>query len=138
MTPLSNPFLAEQQELPFGAETRTGDEFSYITPVPASSPGRKAASVPESVVKLAQAALDGLHYDGGITHTGKHRFEAGQEERRDRFVKAMRNAGAHTNPPCSVSVVTGPRDGDHLTVTWTAGKRRGARGAGAPAGNDVS
>lgn len=111
------------------------DEFSDIVGTPMAGPRRKARAVPSaSIIALAQKAFDGVpdpDRPGEVTHTMKYTFAEG-DPRRDAFVTQMRSAGPYTTPPCSLSVNTGPKDGDHLTVRWTAGRKRG-KPASAPA-----
>lgn len=85
--------------------------------------------VPDSIVQLAQRSLNGMiHPDDPkkIMHAMTHQFQPGEEAKRDAFVKHMRNAGMHTTPPSSVTVVTDPdRNGNDLRVAWRTGARRG-------------
>lgn len=89
----------------------------------------KVEPVPDSIVKLAQLSLDGVPHPQDAEkrlHVRTHQFKPGEEAKRDAFVKHMRNAGMHTNPVSSVTVVTDPdRNDNHLKVSWRAGKRRG-------------
>lgn len=88
----------------------------------------KVPDVPAAVVKLAQASYDGVTNakdpEGEKLHVMRHRF--GSDKEAEAFAKHMKNAGLHTTPLTSVSVVTDPdNSGDNRTVTWKAGARRG-------------
>jgi len=89
----------------------------------------KVQPVPYSVVKLAQRSLDGMQHPDDpdkVLHVMNHQFQPGEEGKRDAFVKHMRNAGMHTTPVSSVTVVTDPdHTGNDLLVAWRAGARRG-------------
>src|SRR5215471_21402564 len=65
---------------------------------------RKIVPVPKTVVALAQQAFDGVKLeDGTILHTLE--FSFGTVERAEAFAKHMKNAGDHTTPLSSVTVV---------------------------------
>jgi hypothetical protein len=84
---------------------------------------------PDSIVTLAQRSWDGVGDGEEKMHVLRHQFKDGETEKRDRFIKLLKAAGAHTVPPTSVSVVTDPeRNGNEHLVAWKAGQRRG-RGA---------
>ena len=102
----------------------------------------KVPPVPAQIVKLAQDAYDGrtlmdpqgkpVTDDEGnpvITHNLRHDFK-GDEKRAEAFAKHMKNAGLHTTPLTSLSVVIDPDDdGNKSVVAWRATKRRGRQTA---------
>jgi hypothetical protein len=115
----------------------------------------KTEPVPEAIVSLAQKSYDGFTHpkDPALKlHAMELKFET--PERAARFAVHMRNAGAHTVPPSSVTVVVDParkrvdkldEQGKPVTneagktvrvpgpavdpckVAWLAGKRRGRK-----------
>ena len=89
----------------------------------------KVQPVPRSITELAQRSLDGVMLTDGsgkVLHVMNHQFQPGEEGKRDAFIKHMRNAGMHTAPASSVTVVTDPdHTGNDLLVAWRAGARRG-------------
>lgn len=105
------------------------DPFAGIqgTPVVTAKP---VQPVPPSIVRMAQEVLNGITLDDGtVTHTKRYTFPAGQEALRDAFVRNMRNAGAWTEPPSTVTVTVNPDgiDGGDMTVSWRAGRKRAKR-----------
>lgn len=88
---------------------------------------------PEAVLKLAQLSWDGVGNGDEKKHVLRHQFKDGEEEKRDRFIQLLKNAGQHTTPRTTVTVVTDPdreTPANELLVAWKAGVRRG-RGAAA-------
>jgi hypothetical protein len=118
----------------------------------------KIEDVPEQIVKLAQASLDGQPKPddpGVLMHAMQFTFtseptDAENVAKATAFAKHMRNAGAHTKPPSSITVLQDPervkvqatengeplfRDGKPVMVpgpavnpakvAWRAGARRG-------------
>lgn len=96
----------------------------------------KIPDVPAEIVRQAQRSYDGvpLKKDGKeirdedgnvvVTHNLHHTFPS--EEMAAAFAKHMKNAGLHTTPKASVTVVIDPLEKqDKKTVGWKAGKRRG-------------
>lgn len=97
----------------------------------------KVTPVPDHIVALAQASYDQgtnkeFDFAGLIKDADKAVATAAE------FAKHMRNAGNHTTPQTSVSVVIGPEDFDadgeriklaDTVVRWKAGKRRGKAAA---------
>ena len=70
---------------------------------------QKIEPVPEPIVKLAQKSLDGAVHPGNPElrlHSMQLTFDS--EAKAAAFAKHMRNAGAHTSPPSSVTVVIDP------------------------------
>lgn len=102
------------------------DEFSDITPRPVRALKEKPLTpVPASIVKLAQAALDGLpdpDYPDQVVHSASHTFRPGEEQRAERFAGHMKNAAGHTVPPSRITV-----ESDGLKVSYRVGKPRGPR-----------
>jgi hypothetical protein len=122
----------------------------------------KTEPVPEAIVSLAQKSYDGFTHpkDPALKlHAMELKFET--PERAARFAAHMRNAGAHTMPPSSVTVVVDParkkvgklneqgqpvmNDAgkavrvpgpavDPCKVAWLAGKKRGRKGLTPSAG----
>lgn len=109
-------------------------------------------AVDAAIVRQAQRAVDGAEFsDGKPQKTYALTYTFPSPEIAVLFAKGMRNAGHHTNPKCSLSVVINPdnaikRDkdgqpeldsagkeqGTHkglCTVSWQAGARRGAKPA---------
>lgn len=96
----------------------------------------KVASVPASIVELAQRSYVGVvneaDPEGARLHVLRHQFDSAS--RAEQFVKLMRKAGDHTSPRTSVSVVVDPdrigaeAGGDRI-VAWRAGERRGKKAA---------
>jgi hypothetical protein len=97
----------------------------------------KVTPVPAHIVKLAQASFDqGTNMEFDFSNLIKDAEQAVATAAE--FAKHMRNAGNHTTPATSVSVVVGPEDlneagdrvklADHV-VRWKAGKRRGKAAA---------
>lgn len=113
--------MADKQD--FNWEGVTGKAVERLrAPAPPPRP-------PDHLVNLAQQSWDGVEVDGEKRHVLRYRFTAGQETKRDAFIKLIKKAGAHTTPPTTVTVATDPdRTGDELLVAWKAGQRRG-RGA---------
>lgn len=102
----------------------TDDPFAAIDGAPVVT-AKPPAPVPPSIVRMAQEVLNGITLDDGtVTHTKRYVFRPDQEALRDAFVKNMRNAGAWTEPPSTVTVTVEP---DGLTVLWRAGRKRGKR-----------
>jgi hypothetical protein len=67
----------------------------------------KVEPVPAEIVKLAQKSLDGEPGpDGSLRHA--YHVELPTVEQASAFEKHMRNAGAHTTPVSSVTVVRDP------------------------------
>lgn len=91
----------------------------------------RVVPVPEHIVKLAQKAYNGVPHPEDperVIHSLEHEFPT--PEIAAQFAKHMKNAGAHTEPLSSVTVVVDPdRKGDEPVnprlVVWRAGKRRG-------------
>lgn len=109
------------------AETEWGGlEAKFVT----SLRETKVEPVPGPIVKLAQRALDGEpHPDDPerIMHAMELEFETA--DRAAAFAKHMRNAGLHTTPPSSVTVVVDPEsqrvaklDANGQVVTNESGK----------------
>jgi hypothetical protein len=121
----------------------------------------KVEPVPDAIVKLAQRSLDGEPHpkdDSLIMHAMNITFES--PERAEAFAAHMRNAGPHTTPMSSITVVVDPErqkvpqigaDGQPVTkdgktvmvpgepvnpskVAWRAGTRRGKAPAGSNGG----
>jgi hypothetical protein len=70
----------------------------------------KTEPVPEPIIKLAQASLTGRDRgDGTVIHAMQLEFNS--IERANAFAKHMRNAGAHTTPVSSITVVQDPERG---------------------------
>lgn len=72
---------------------------------------KRVEPVPAQIVKLAQKSYDGVEVtqpDGStiVRHAMEKEFET--PERAARFAAHMRNAGPHTNPPSSVTVLVDP------------------------------
>jgi hypothetical protein len=117
-----------------------------------------AEPVPEQIIRYAQMSYDGRpHPDNPalLLHAMQYEFET--PERAQAFARHMRNAGAHTRPPSSVTVVVDPQrrkteavdaDGQPVVkdgkpvmvlgpavnprlVAWRAGARRGRGNASA-------
>lgn len=90
---------------------------------------RKVKPCPAPIVRQAQRSWDGVpnpENDGELLHVLEHVFPT--EERAAEFAGHMRNAGAHTVPPTSVSALIDPdEDGSTRLVRWRAGARRGAQ-----------
>ena len=97
----------------------------------------KITPVPEHIVKLAQRSFDSgenIEWDAAsLVKDAEQAIKVAAE-----FAKHMRNAGNHTTPQSSVSVVIGPEDLDDegnrvkladTVVRWKAGKRRGKAAA---------
>lgn len=85
----------------------------------------KVIPVPAPIVRQAQRSLDGEadpKREGKLLHNMSHEFP--NKEMAAAFAKHMKNAGAHTEPRSSVSVVIDEHD--ERIVKWKAGKRRGA------------
>lgn len=134
------------------AEEWGGLEGTFVT----SLKTRRIEPVPDPIIKLAQLSLDGRKVgtdDNGadvIRHAMERKFET--PERAQAFARHMRNAGDHTNPASSVTVLVDPErtkvqkngedgkplfaeDGkavmepgpavDPTLVRWRAGARRG-------------
>jgi hypothetical protein len=88
----------------------------------------KTEPVPEEIIKLAQRSLDGHKLaDGSLMHAMQLKFETA--ERATSFAAHMRNAGAHTRPVSSITVVQDPErtrvdklDEQGRPVTNEAGK----------------
>lgn len=95
----------------------------------------KVEPVPASIIKLAQQSYAGVKHpskEDVLLHVMRHQFAAGEEAKRDAFVKHMRNAGPHVKTEdgrgATVQVVTDPEHKDnHLLVAWKAGNRRGQK-----------
>ena len=97
----------------------------------------KIPDVPAEIIRQAQRSYDGVPLrdkegteikdsDGAVvvTHNLHHTFPS--DEMAAAFAKHMKNAGLHTVPRASVTVVIDPlSSGDKKTVGWKAGKRRG-------------
>jgi hypothetical protein len=109
--------------------------------------------VPEPIVKMAQKSLDGVQNPDNAEqklHSMQLVFDS--EGKATAFARHMRNAGLHTNPPSSVTVIVDPErtrvdqvdaEGNPVMndagnpvkvpgppvnpckVAWRAGKRRG-------------
>lgn len=88
------------------AETEWGGlEAKFVT----SLRETKVEPVPGPIVKLAQRALDGEPHPNDperIMHAMELEFETA--DKAQAFAKHMRNAGLHTTPPSSVTVVVDP------------------------------
>jgi hypothetical protein len=113
---------------------------------------QKVEPVPEPIIKLAQRSLDGIPHptdEGVVLHAMQLEFET--EARAAAFARHMRNAGLHTSPASSITVVIDPErrkvpkteDGREVVnetgrpvmvpgpavnprlVAWRAGARRG-------------
>lgn len=85
----------------------------------------KVIPVPAAIVRQAQRSYDGEadpNHEGKLLHNMSHEFP--NKEMAAAFAKHLKNAGAHTQPPSSVSVVIDEHD--ERIVRWKAGKRRGA------------
>lgn len=97
----------------------------------------KVTPVPGHIVKLAQESYtSGTNKEVDFAALVKDADKAVATAAE--FAKHMRNAGNHTTPPTSVSVVIGPEDFDErgerikladTVVRWKAGKRRGKAAA---------
>jgi hypothetical protein len=88
----------------------------------------KVPPVPDAIVALAQASWDGVpdpeDAEGESLHVLRHEFS--DEAVAKEFAKHMKNAGAHTTPLTSVTVVPDPeKTGNVKLVAWRAGTRRG-------------
>lgn len=117
--------MAEQHKAPeFNWEGITGQAVEKLrAPAPPPRP-------PDSIVALAQKSWDGVGEGDEKMHVLRHQFKAGEEAKRDAFLKLIKDAGAHTTPRTSVSAVTDPeRDGNELLVSFRAGVRRGRAAA---------
>lgn len=91
----------------------THDEWDSLEGQFITSLREKAVQpVPEPIIKLAQRSLDGnpagTDEDGNVIlrHAMEHKFES--VERATRFANHMRNAGPHTTPESSVTVLQDP------------------------------
>ena len=73
---------------------------------------QKVEPVPEPIVKLAQRSFDGVtHPDDPNSKLHAMQMEFETEARAAAFAKHMRNAGPHTKPPSSITVVIDPQRG---------------------------
>jgi len=79
---------------------------------------KKVTPVPAPIIKLAQLSYD----DEAVKE-----LNLGSEERAAAFAAHMRNAGDHTKPVSSLTVVID--EDDKAVVRWRAGKRRGRASA---------
>lgn len=88
---------------------------------------RKIPPVPAPIVRQAQRSWDGVpdpENEGEKLHS--LHFEFPSEKVAADFAKHMRNAGHHTTPKTTVSVVIDPEnEGNKKLVGWKAGTRRG-------------
>lgn len=111
-------------------------DWSGITARPAVRLQKeKIKDVPKSIVKHAQDSYDGVMHQGELRHVLVHEFP--NEELAAQFAKHMKNAGPHTTPETSISVVIDPdADGNKRLVSWRAGKRRGRKAAGGTVSGD--
>lgn len=67
----------------------------------------KTEPVPEQIIRMAQMSLTGFRQENGtVLHAMQHEFET--VERAEKFMRHMRNAGAHTTPVSSITVVQDP------------------------------
>jgi hypothetical protein len=74
---------------------------------------QRVEPVPEPIVKLAQRSLDGVPHpdqEGVMLHAMQRTFteEEGGAPRAAAFARHMKNAGLHTKPPSSITVVVDP------------------------------
>lgn len=68
--------------------------------------------VPEPIIKLAQKSLNGQpHPDDPERKLHAMQLEFDTPEKAAAFAKHMRNAGLHTKPPSSVTVIIDPERG---------------------------
>lgn len=79
---------------------------------------KKVVPVPASIVKLAQQSFDA---------ESVLELSLGSVERAAAFANHMKNAGDHTTPISSLTVVID--EDDKSVVRWRAGKRRGRTSA---------
>lgn len=109
-------------------------DFSEVTgQVVTRLKAKKVQPVDAAIVRQAQRSWDGVPLADNpeeLGHNLVHTFAT--VEMAAEFARQMRNAGDHTNPLTSVSVVVNPdpqgKNGtptDERTVSWRAGKRRG-------------
>lgn len=82
--------------------TWAGLEATFVTKLRET----KTEPVPDEIVKLAQRSLTGIDQNGTKLHAMQLEFETA--ERATAFAKHMRNAGPHTDPASSISVVIDP------------------------------
>lgn len=102
------------------------DPFSDIDPKPVRTLKEKPkVHVPPSIVRLVQAALDGLpdpDYPDRVVHSASYTFPAAQAHRVEAFAKHLKNAELHTVPVSRVTV-----EAEGLKVAYRVGKPRGPR-----------
>jgi hypothetical protein len=80
---------------------------------------QRVEPVPEPIVKLAQRSLTGVRTgpdeDNPVMHAMQLTFDS--EAKAAAFAKHMRNAGMHTSPVSSITVVVDPERGKVPSVT---------------------